>query len=105
MVISNLERFAIVGKRAKSYIGRADVVGEEERLKTLGYNGWYNSREVNKFREVKDTSGTSYNKEMTRKKSIRKEEREIYLMSIAATRLLDRVFLVVCSGLSRARVL
>jgi hypothetical protein len=43
LIISNLERFAIAGKRAKSYVGRADVAGgwagEEERLKRLGYNG------------------------------------------------------------------
>ena len=75
MVISNLERFAIIGERAKSYVGRADVVGKEERLKTLGYNGWYNSREVNKFGEVEDILGASCNKEIIRKKSIRKEVR------------------------------
>ena len=77
LIISNLKRFAIAGECAKSYIRRADVtggwVGEEERLRRLGYNGWYNSREVNKFREVKDILGTSCNKEMTRKKSIKKE--------------------------------
>ena len=64
-----------MGERAKSYVGRANVVGKEERLKTLRYNGWYNSREVNKFREVKDILGASYNKEIIRKKSIRKEAR------------------------------
>jgi len=62
--------------------------GEEERLRRLGYNGWYNGREVNKFGEVEDTLGASCNKEMTRKKSVRKEarEREIYLTSAAAAK-------------------
>jgi hypothetical protein len=75
LVISNLKRFAIAGKRAKSYVGRANVVGKEERLKRLRYNGWYNSREVNKFGEVKDILGASCNKEIIRKKSVRKEVR------------------------------
>ena len=79
LIISNLERFAIIGKRAKSYIKRANIigrwVGEEERLRRLRYNGWYNSREVNKFGEVKDTLGVFYNKEIIRKKSVRKEVR------------------------------
>jgi hypothetical protein len=39
LIISNLERFAITGERAKSYVGRADVVGgwagEEERSRRL----------------------------------------------------------------------
>ena len=50
-------------------------VGKEERLRRLRYNRWYNGREVNKFREVKDILGVSCNKEMIRKKSVRKEVR------------------------------
>ena len=61
-----------MGERAKSYIRRADVVGgqvgNKGRLRRLVYNGGYNSREVNKCREVKDTLSASCNKEMIRKK-------------------------------------
>ena len=35
----------------------------------------YNGRDISKYREAKDTSGTSYNKEIIREKSIRKEIR------------------------------
>ena len=35
----------------------------------------YNSRDISKCREAKNTSGTSYNEEITREKSIRKEVR------------------------------
>ena len=33
----------------------------------------YDGRDMSKCREAKDTSGASYNKEMTREKSVRKE--------------------------------
>ena len=33
----------------------------------------YNSRDISKCKEAKDTSGTSYNKEITKEKSVRKE--------------------------------
>jgi len=36
---------------------------------------WYNGRDVSKCREAEDMSGASYNKEMTREKSVRKEAR------------------------------
>jgi len=65
---------------------------------------------VDKYREVKNTLVVSCNKEMTREKSVRKKarykrEREIYLTSAVAARLLDYIFLVARSGLGRACVL
>ena len=76
LIISNLERFAIVGKRAKSYIKRADMaggsVGRKGRLKILVYK---DGIIADKYREVKNTLGKSCNKEMTREKSIRKKAR------------------------------
>jgi hypothetical protein len=47
-------------------------VGEERRLKRLGYCRRYNSKEVNKCGKVEDISGVSYNEDIIRKKSIRK---------------------------------
>jgi hypothetical protein len=61
-----------MGERAKSYIWRADIVGEEGRLKRLVYK---DGIIVDKCREVKNTSSVSCNKEITREKSIRKEVR------------------------------
>ena len=72
MVIFNLERFAIIGKCVKSYIKRADAVGKKKRLKRLGYNGWYNSREVNKFREIKDILNIFYNKKNNKEEKYKK---------------------------------
>ena len=50
-----------MGKYAKSYIGKANIVsrqvGEKGILKRLKYNRRYNSKEVNKCREVKDILG------------------------------------------------
>ena len=47
-----------MGERAKNYVKKANVVskqaGEKGILKRLEYNGWHNSREVNKCREVKN---------------------------------------------------
>jgi hypothetical protein len=34
---------------------------------------WYNNKDISKCREVKDMSGASYNEEMIREKSVRKE--------------------------------
>jgi len=72
LIISNLKRFAIAGKRVENYIRRADVVDREGRLKRLVYK---DGIIVDKCREVKNTSGASYNKEITREKSVRKEAR------------------------------
>ena len=35
----------------------------------------YNNRDINKYKEVEDISGISYNKEITKEKSVRKEVR------------------------------
>ena len=48
-------------------------MGEEGRSKRLGYYRRYNSREVNKCGKVEDTLGASCNKDIMRKKSIRKQ--------------------------------
>jgi hypothetical protein len=69
LIISDLEKFSIASERAESYVGRADVAGrqagEEGRLKRLAYNG---RLMAGKCREVENTSGTSCNEEMTKKK-------------------------------------
>jgi len=48
------------------------VVGEEGRLKRLAYK---DGIMADKYREVKNTSSASCNKEITREKSVRKEAR------------------------------
>ena len=48
------------------------MVGEEGRLKRLVYK---DGIIADKYREAKNTLSASYNKEMTREKSIRKEAR------------------------------
>ena len=76
LIISYLERFAIIGERAKSYVGRANIVdgqvGREGRLKRLVYK---DGIIANKYKEIKNILGASYNKEITREKSIRKKVR------------------------------
>jgi hypothetical protein len=61
-----------VGEYAKSYVWRADIVGKKGRLKRLVYK---DGIMVDKYREVKNTLRASYNEEITREKSIRKEAR------------------------------
>ena len=74
LIIFNLKKFAIAGERAKSYIRRANIVGKQVGkkggLKRVVYK---DSIIVNKYREVKNILGVSYNKEITREKSIRKK--------------------------------
>ena len=72
LIISNLERFAIVEERAESYVWRANVAGEEGRSKRLVYK---DGIMADKCREVENTSSASCNKEITREKSVRKEVR------------------------------
>jgi len=72
LIIFNLKIFAIAGKRVLSYIRRADIADREERLKRLVYK---DGIIIDKYREVKNMLGVSYNKKITREKSVRKETR------------------------------